>query len=163
VYVGGTAAAAPTNATAAMGTGWTPLGYISDDGVEEAYDDTTQDIRAWQAGTLVRRLITESSVTLHFTSIETNKTVLGLFYKSGDPSGGKLDVKVGQVDHRKFCLDVLDGTDVIRAYISDGEVTDRGNVIYKGDQPVGYEVTVTAYPDASQIALSKFGSGSAWT
>jgi hypothetical protein len=40
-------------------------------------------------------------------------------------------------------------SEVIRTYIPAGEVTEVGDKVYASGEPVGYEITITAYPDAS--------------
>lgn len=159
VYVAATTATAPTNSTASWAGGFTALGYISADGVEEGYSDTTKDIRAWQGGTLVRRLITETEATFHFTVLESTRTALELFHKGSTLAGTgpwSMDVKSPTPDHRSFGFDVLDGTEHIRIYVADGEVTSRGNIVYKHDEPISYEITVTAYPSSSDVVCTKF-------
>lgn len=165
VYVAGTAATAPTDATTSWSTAWSPLGYISADGVEEAYSDDTTEIKAWQSGDLLRRLITGSAASLHFTAVETSQVVLELFHKGSTLSGSSgartLDVKSATTDVRKFGLDVLDGTKHVRLIVASGEVTERGTITYKNDEAVGYEMTVSCYP-VNSVVLTKLSDDTAW-
>lgn len=166
VYVAGTAASAPADATAGWATTWSALGYISADGIEETYSDDTTEIRAWQGGDLVRRLITGSSASFHFTAIETSAVVLSLFHKgstlAGTSGARSLPVKSALTDIRKFGFDVLDGTNNIRIVVDSGEVTERGNIAYTNDAPVGYELTISAYPNAQGVVMTKYSSDPAW-
>jgi hypothetical protein len=52
-----------------------------------------------------------------------------------------------------------DGSDLIRIVVPDGQVVERGDVVYKNDTPIGYQVTVTAYPDASGVKAYIYQSG----
>lgn len=50
-------------------------------------------------------------------------------------------------DVRAFCLDVIEGTNHVRWYLPNAEVTDTDDVTYKTDALTQYGVTITAYPD----------------
>jgi hypothetical protein len=45
----------------------------------------------------------------------------------------------------------VDGDVDIRIVIPDGQVTERGDVTYANGEAIGYDVTVTAYPDDSGV------------
>jgi hypothetical protein len=50
---------------------------------------------------------------------------------------------------KSFVIDVVDGSDLLRIYIPEGEVSEVGDVVYASGEPIGYEVTVRAYPNAT--------------
>ena len=58
VYIGSAAAAAPADATTELGTGWTPLGYVGEDGVTNENSPETDSKKAW-GGDIVLKLQTE--------------------------------------------------------------------------------------------------------
>jgi hypothetical protein len=156
----------PTTAVSSLDTDLVDMGYISDDGVEEAYSEDTTDIKAWQGGAVVRKVISSSEATFKFTMIENKREAVELFHKgssvvSDGSSGWKLDVLTPTADHRVFVLDVIDGDVHERIYIADGEVTERGSVTYKSDTAIGYEVTITAYPN-NGVVCTKFSDSAAW-
>lgn len=168
IYSGPTDATAPTDADAAWAGTYTDHGYVSEDGIEESYSDDTTEIKAWQGSTVVREVISGSKAQLHFTLIETKFANLELYHKGSvveetAPSSGKwkMDVLVPGPDRRSFGLDVIDGDELIRIFIREGEVVERGNIVYKGDEAIGYEVTLTAYPVAG-VVLTKFSNSDAW-
>lgn len=172
VYTAPKGTEAPTDATSPFGEDWQDLGYLSDDGVEEAYADDVTDIVAWQGGAIVRKVISGTDATFSFTCIETNKTVLELYHKGstvettpglgGDPDVHSMDVKVAQPDRRAFAFDVVDGDEHIRIIIPDGEVTERGAIVYQNAEPIGYELTITAYPDSSGVLCTKLSNSASW-
>lgn len=149
--VGGPSAVAPTDADTALGTGWTDAGYVSDSGVEEIRTRSTNKIRGWQNSDTVREVVTEASLQIKATLIETNATTLELYYGIAHVDGKVVVIPSKTGGRKKFNLDVVDGEEFIRAYIAAGEVTEVGNQVYRSGEPIGYEVTITAYPDASIV------------
>lgn len=157
VYVGPTSATAPSSSSATL-TGFTDLGYISSDGITETIDKTTNQIRAWQNGSLVREVVSEGTYSVTLTFIETKLEVLELYFGStitlgvldGDPtkSGGR----------KSFVMDVIDGSIVERTYIPAGEITAVGERTLASGEAVGYNVTITAYADSSNVTFKKFFS-----
>lgn len=161
VYVGATSATAPTSATSAL-TGFTELGYVSPDGLEEARDRSTNQIRAWQNGDLIREVVTESTATFKFMLMETTKAVIELFYGgtvSGTGATSAIDVNPSATGGRKsFVFNVVDGTSVQRTYVPTGEIHSVEAVKAANGEVVGYGVTVTAYPDSTGKAFTKFSA-----
>jgi hypothetical protein len=161
VWVGPTSATAPTSATSSL-TGFTELGYVSPDGLEEARDRSTNQIRAWQNGDLIREVVTESTATFSFMLMETTKAVIELFYGATATGSGvstKLDVNPSSTGGTKsFVFNVVDGTSVIRTYVASGEILSVEPVTAANGDVLGYGVTVTAYPNSSGVAFSKFSS-----
>jgi hypothetical protein len=141
--------AAPTDADAALPAAWRDVGYISDDGVTETRDRSTNNVVAWQNAEVVRTLTTEASLTIAFTMIESNANSLELFY------GAAVDTEDGSVDivpresggRRAMVLDYVDGEDFVRLYLPQAEVTEVDDSTLVAGEAVGYPVTVTAYPD----------------
>ena len=155
VYVGAIGTATPANATAPVDAKLKDLGYISEDGVTQSIDSDTNEIKAWQNGDVVRVIQTSHKVTFQFTLIETNEEVLKLFYADAAANGSLVKMTGAQSPHQTFVLDVLDGKKVLRIVIPDGQVTERGEVTYKNGEAVGYQVTVTAYPDSQGVKAYK--------
>jgi hypothetical protein len=162
-YVGPPASVLPATPEAMWGTGFVDLGYISEDGITEAHDDEVTEHKAWQNGAVVRTDITGSKATFSFTLIETTAAGVGLYYK-GTPVTGEddgpatVEIRTPSPDPRTFGFDVIDGLEVIRTTIAIGQVTERGEIVYKNDEPVGYELTVTAYPDGEGVCATKMFS-----
>lgn len=162
VYVGPTTTTAPTSATAALDAGFSELGYVSGDGLEEARDRSTNQIRAWQNGDLIREVVTESTATFKFMLMETTKAVIELFYGSsvsGSGASAKVDVNPSATGGKKsFVFNVVDGTTTVRTYVPVGEVLAVEPVKIANGEVIGYGVTVTAYPDSNGKAFTKFSA-----
>jgi hypothetical protein len=140
----------PTDATTGLAVGFTAAGYVGEDGVTQTIATDSTDIKAW-GGDIVRRVQTSHVVTYKFTLIETNDTTLAVYYGDDNVTAGNVEIKAGDLPHKEWSIDVVDGDNTIRVVIPDGQVTDRGDVVFKDDQAIGYDVTVTAYPDDSGV------------
>lgn len=157
---------APTDASTALAAAYIGHGYVSEDGVTENWDDSTDTIIAWQNATTVRAVRTESTLTIACTLIQTRGSNLELFYPGSEVVANltewKIDVKPPTSDKRVFVLNVVDGDDLIRLYIGNGELTERGEVPYQNGDAVMYPVTITAYPDSNGNLMTKFSTSAAW-
>jgi len=144
----------PTDNTTALDAAFVDLGYVSDAGVTQKINTSTTQIKAWQNGDIVREVQTSHDLTYQFAMIETKLDTLKAFYGDDNYTAGagtKYTVKVNgeQGVRGEWCLELLDGTNTVRVVIPDGQVTTRGDVIWKSDTVVEYDVTITCYPDAN--------------
>lgn len=160
VYVAPVATTLPTTTAATWDTAFVDLGYLSEDGITEAHDDETAEIKAWQNGDVVRSMITGSSATYSFTLIETTAAGLSLYYKgstlTGEDDGpATIAIKTPVAERHAFGFDVIDGLNIVRWTIAEGEVSERGDITYKNDEAVAYELTVTAYPGSDGVHTTK--------
>jgi hypothetical protein len=150
VYVAPTGTAGPADTTTPLAAAWKNVGYISEDGVTEGNNTETDEITAWQNSDVVRKTITKSETTYQFTMIETNSNSLSLFYgktiSASDTSHTIGGTGAGKVS---LVIDVVDGAQTIRRFIPEAEVSERGEVKFAANEALGYDVTVTAYPNAS--------------
>jgi len=138
------------------------LGYVSADGIVETIDRSTEQIRSWQDGSLVREITSEGTYSVELTFIETNQDVVELYY-GATLASGSLDIDPRSSGGRQsFVIDVIDGTSIERTYISSGEITSVGERTLASGEAIGYTVTITAYADASEVVATKlftdFGS-----
>ncbi|GGV54211.1 hypothetical protein [Streptomyces spectabilis] len=156
----------PTDSTSGWDAAFVDIGWISDDGITEANSTDASEIKGWQGGQTVRKVISSSEMTFQFTAIETNKTVLELYHKGSKvaTASGKsvLAIKAPGPDRRSFGFDVIDGNSHIRIVVPDGEVTETGDITYKGDEAIAYELTITAYPGADGTVAYKYSDDPAW-
>jgi hypothetical protein len=159
IYVGETTATAPTGATSSL-TGFDDLGYISADGVTETRDRSTSQIRAWQNSDLVREVVTEATATFQAVLLETNLKTVELYYGAAvDEADGSVEINPAATGGRKsFVIDLIDGADAIRTYVPVGEILSIGEQVYQNGEPVGYDVTITAYVGAEGYSAKKFYS-----
>lgn len=141
-----TTTAAPTSASSALPAAYKDLGYFSDDGVTETRDRSTDSIRGWQNAALLREVVTESSLTFQGVLVETKKETVELYYGTTVAADGSIKIDPSSTGGRKsFVLDIIDGGELIRAYVPSGEITDVGDQTFASGEAIGYDVTVTAY------------------
>lgn len=156
VSVGETSATAPTSTAAAL-TGFADLGFVGEDGVTQtipgAGDSTS--IKAWQNGATVRtvRAASEDNPTWQFVMIETNVDVIETYYGvtvTQNATEGEFVIDTQALRGRKsYVIDVIDGDELERVYIPQGEVVEVGDKVYANGEVVGYEVTVEGHRDAT--------------
>lgn len=155
VYIAATTVTLPTDATTALATGFSNLGYVSEDGVTNSRSKDTNDIAAW-GGDNVLSVGGSASDTFKMTFIESmNIDVLKAVYGDGNVSGTlsagiSISVNNGDLAAKEWVIDMLlTGGGLKRIVIPHGTITEIGDVVYKDDDPIGYEVTIMAAPDAS--------------
>jgi hypothetical protein len=157
VYVAPAGTSAPTASDSTLNALFKDLGYVHSDGISESIDKSTNQIRSWQDGSLVREIVSDGTYSVSFTLIETKQEVLELYY-GVDIVDGEVDIDPRKTGGRKsFVIDVIDGDSVERTYIPTGEVTSVGERTLASGEAIGYEVTITAYADeSSDVAIKWF-------
>lgn len=166
VLFGPLGTALPTDVTTELNEALVFGGYVSEDGLTENADRSTDKIRAW-GGDTVKVVQTEFSLTYEFTFIEAlNADVLATVYGSnnvqttpaGDGTPGLHSVVVNSdsLPHQVFVFEIKDGDARIRIVLPDGQVTTVGEITYTDEDVVGYTVTVEAYQDADGANAYKY-------
>jgi hypothetical protein len=141
---------------AAWPTGWVDLGWISDDGLVESRSEDSTDFTPWQSNSPIRTEITKGTITFKMTLWESNFQTISLYYRKtaddmtsvGTGATAAIQFDEGgkpKQDKRSFGFDVIDGAFQRRLISPTGEVSDRGDITYKSDTMIGYELTVTSY------------------
>lgn len=147
---------APTDATTAIAVGFVDTGAISEDGVTltlpDSGDKTT--IKMWQGGAQVRtlRTVSEDLPQLSFTMLETNKGTVETYFDTTvtqTASHGTFDYTVKTPTAFAYVLDILDGAVSHRFHIPRAVKASVGDLVYKNDEPIGYEVTLDMEKDST--------------
>lgn len=146
--------ALPTDATTALSSAYTALGYISDAGLENANSAETAEIKAW-GGDVVARPQSSKSDTFKATlieglNIEVLKTVYGDDNVIGSLATGitiKSNAKP-QGEHA-WVIEMIRGEALHRICIPHGTVSEIGTITYQDDDVVGYETTIATTPDSA--------------
>ena len=132
------------------------LGYLSEDGIVETQDETTENIKAWQNHAVVRKVLTEHDLTYALAFLETNEDVLALVRDDYEAGVAKITGAAGK--RGSWVFEIVDGDEHIRLVVPDGQITERGAVTYAGADAITYPVTVTAYPDADGVKAYSYYS-----
>lgn len=154
IYRAPLSTALPTDATTALNVAFKSLGYCSEDGLTNATDRTFTDVKAW-GGDTVLSMQTEYSDTFTFKLIEAlNEDVLKTVFgesnvtKTGEAFTIKANSK--EISESSWVAEmIMSGNKACRVVIPNGKITSVGEVAYRDNEAVGYELTVTALPDAS--------------
>ncbi|MGW5720776.1 phage tail tube protein [Amycolatopsis sp. NPDC003865] len=175
----------PTALTAGSGAGLLPLppGYSDvgwcdkGDGASWSRSVDTSDVTSWGSAEPTRRDITKQSDGLKFTAQETKRQTIEL-YEGVDLSTVTPTATTGEITFdrparpatryfRVFGL-FQDGVGADAIYVAKllprANVTDSGDQKWSdGDDPVGYEVTLTAnYDETAKTSMRFFFGGPGW-
>lgn len=166
VYVGAIGSVTvPTDASTTLGTGFTCLGFVSEDGLANENDLNFADIKEW-GGATVYRSLTEMNDNFKLALLESeNADVLKAVY--GDScvtvnSSGDISVDVKAIDptEKVFVFELaLRGNRKKRIVIPTGSVTERETITYKADEAIQYGITITAFPDANGTTHKEYIEG----
>lgn len=153
IYSAPTGTALPTDATSALNAAFKCLGYVSDDGIQNSDERKTDDIKAW-GGDIINSVQKEKTDTFKYTLAEVlNVDVLKEVYGDANVTG-TLDtgvvVKSNSTELKEHVIVielVLRDNVLKRVVIPQGKVTEIGEIKYVDGDDVGYETTVTCFPD----------------
>lgn len=155
----------PTDATTALSSAFTCLGYVSEDGLENNNEMDVSAIKAW-GGNIVYRSLTELTDEFGLALIETEnvdvkKTVYGAKNVTVDGSGNvTVNVVAEDPEEMVWVFDLaLRNNTAHRIVIPDGAITSRDAITYNDSDAVAYGITVSAYPDANGKTHTEYTEG----
>lgn len=155
VYRAPSGTALPTDASTALAAAYLDMGYISEDGVTNNNSADSENVKAW-GGAVVLTTPGEKADEWTMTFIESlNQNVLKAVYGESNvtvASDGKITVTANSdsPEEAVYVVDmILKGGALKRVVIPNGSLSALGEIVYKDDEPVGYEVTLSALPDTS--------------
>ena len=145
----------PTTANGELNSAFKGLGYISEDGVSNNNSPETQDIKAW-GGDIVLNTLTGKDDKFTFKLIESmNTDVLKAVYGDSNVTGNLSDgiavsAKSVVADAGAWVFDMILKNNVLkRIVVPNASVSEIAEIVYKDNEAVGYQVTLTAVPDSS--------------
>lgn len=148
----------PTDATTALGNAFTPAGYVSKDGLSFSPSLSTNDIEDWDCN-IIRKLVDKFEGPIQLTMYQTDEQTLKLVFgdsnvvktAASSSHGVQLKTSIGArlPDRKAWVFNMKDGSNRIRIVLPDAQVTNWGQVNFKKNDAIGWQVTLTPYPDAS--------------
>ena len=150
----------PTTVSEDLDTDLKCLGYISDDGVSHNMENSDDGIKAWGGDTVLVPDV-ERTDYFQFTLLEVmNEEVLKTVFVDSNvtvtaatSSAPKQIAVASNSAVQPDCVWVIDmvmqGNNPKRVVIPKGAITEIGEVVYKDDEAVGYQITVNGKADGS--------------
>lgn len=162
-YIASVGSTTPTGMEA-FGGEWRDLGLISDEGVNEAYEEERSERRPWGYKSAVRTDVTAVTKTFSMTCWETNVWTRALydnvpFENVAELTDGVIHFPVKRpTGKRQFMLaiDSFDGTNHIRTIVPKAEITERGEQVNSAEEVIGYNFTWTAYELSDETLFDRY-------
>lgn len=154
IYRAPLATTLPTDATGSLNAAFKSLGYCSEDGVTSSTERSFSSVKAW-GGDTVLSMQTDYEETFTFTLIEAlNEDVLKTVYGDANvtASSGSITITSNskEIEASSWVAEmIMTGNKACRVVIPHGKITSIGEVAYRDNEAVGYELTVTALPDSN--------------
>ena len=142
----------PTDASTALDQAFTSMGYVDENGVTRNISRSNTVVHAW-GGDPVAVLSNQKTETFKFKCIEpSNIEVLGLTFgeASGTLAAGITVKSRGDIStpHAFVISTIMSNNVHQRMVIPEGVVTDIGDIVYRDNALVGFDLTITAIADA---------------
>lgn len=155
IYCAPLATTLPTDATTALNNAFKGLGYVSEDGLTNANSFDSENVKAW-GGDTVDTIESNKVDTFKFKLLETlNADVIKAVFGSANVSGALstgMTVKANAKEREAMSWVVemiLRGGILKRIVVPNAKISAIAEIVYKDNEATGYDVTITAFPDAS--------------
>lgn len=151
-----------TKAAVAINQAFTGDEYVSEDGLTLSPSISTTDIKDW-SGSTVRKVLESFDGTLSWTMISTNEGALGIAFGSehvtavaaSKAHGAQVQAALGAYlpEEQAWVFLMKDGDARIVIAVPDGQITSVGDVTFASNTAVGWQVTLSCYPDANGCSI----------
>lgn len=145
----------PKNATDKLDKAFKELGYVSDGGVKNSTKKTSNTKKAW-GGDIILTTSSGQEDTFKFMLVESlNLEVLKFIYGEDNVTGDLdtgIKISVNASPRKDYVLvieTILQGGYLKRMLIPTASITETGEITYKDDDMIGYDVTVMGKADTT--------------
>jgi hypothetical protein len=158
IYIAPSGTAGPVDILAAW-TGFTNIGYATEDGVKLSRGMDTEQIKAWQSISTLRYLITGVTLTAAFTLIQNDKDIIPLYFGGGSittQAAGKYLYNITSaptIDERVFGVEWVDGSLIYRFVMGRCMVTETGETTVGRNDAIQWPFTLSAMTPTSGTVL----------
>ena len=132
--------------------------YVSEDGLTLTPSMSTTDIKDW-SGSTVRKVLESFDGTLSWTMISTNKDALAIVFGSDNVTsvtastahGAQAQAALGAYlpEEQAWVFLMKDGDARVVVAVPDGQITEVGEVTFASNAAIGWQVTLSCYPDSN--------------
>ena len=130
--------------------------YVSEDGLTLSPSISTTDIKDW-SGSTVRKVLESFDGTLTWKMISTNKDALAIAFGDDNVTsvtastahGAQAALGAYLPDEQAWVFLMKDGDARVVVAVPDGQITAVGDVTFASNAAIGWEVTLSCYPDSN--------------
>lgn len=154
IYVAPVGTALPTDATTSLNASFKSVGYISDEGITNAYSISSEETKSW-GGLVVMSTITEKVDDFKFKMIsafntEALKVVYGDSNVTVESTGAiKISAGVEEPTAHSYVIEMIMAGVATRVVIPNGKLKELEDIVYNDTDPTGYGVTISAMADSN--------------
>ena len=153
VYTAPLGTTLPTSTDSTLSEAYVQLGYASDDGLTNSREISSEEIKAWGGDTVLTPQ-TDTTDRFQIKLIQClNPDVLKAAYGSDNVSGTidgtgiTVRVNSAETEERVWIFDMIMTEGALkRIVIPKGKLTELGDIVYKDNEAVGYDMTISALP-----------------
>ena len=148
----------PTDASSALGQGFTKCGYVSEDGLVISTDYGTKQIKDWSKST-VRTLLDEFTGEVTFSFIQTDYESLCAIFGSENvvktnatsTQGTRITVKIGAhiAGAKAYVFNMKDGNAKVRVVLPNATPTLNGDLTFNAGDAINWSVKLTCGADVN--------------
>ena len=147
-----------TKAAVTLNQAFTGDEYVSEDGLTLSPSRNTTEIKDW-SGSTVRKVLESFDGTLSWTMISTNAGALSIAFGADHVTtaaattahGAQVKAALGAYlpEAQAWVFLMKDGDARIVIAVPDGQITEVGEVTFASNTAVGWQVTLSCYPDTN--------------
>lgn len=145
----------PTDATTPLNAGlYTDCGTVTDDGITDTTSQDYNDVFMWQGNALAASIPGQFTKTFKVACMEQSLINLGVQYPGSTITQTAYGVSIAEkpptIDKRVWVFHgISDAGRLQRVIVPIGQVTDRGDVVWKSTEVTVYEWTIKCFLDVS--------------